>query len=288
MGIDINGLRFLKECASRGVDFSTTCTIGRQGLHISPAERRRIAKAWSLSTLESASTPEWSNAIFSAMGCRTLVSLDASPYEGADIIHDMNKPIAEELVGKYSCVIDGGSLEHVFDVKTAWQNALSMVAPGGSYLFITPLNNLAGHGFYQFSPEFIFSMFQPRSGFTVDTLLAAESYPNAPFFHIANPLTLGRRVTLRNAHPVWMYGCCKRLPTETSETLELMQSDYLVQWQSSSPSSPVAQADQKRTALPDITGIVPPRIRVKLKNGLMALTNAFTKPEFTPASLPPI
>ena len=51
--------------------------------------------------------------------------LDGSDYQGAAIIQDMNLPLTDEnraLSGCYDVILDGGSLEHFFDVPQAIRN----------------------------------------------------------------------------------------------------------------------------------------------------------------------
>lgn len=70
----------------------------------------------------------------------------------------MNREIPGDFIEKYSMVLDGGSLEHVFNFPVAVRNCMQMLQVGGHYLAITPANNFMGHGFYQFSPELYFSI----------------------------------------------------------------------------------------------------------------------------------
>ena len=51
-------------------------------------------------------------------------------------------------------VVDGGTLEHVYDVPQAIRNILLMLRVGGIFLAESPVNGHAGHGCYQLSPEF--------------------------------------------------------------------------------------------------------------------------------------
>jgi hypothetical protein len=53
--------------------------------------------------------------------------LDASPYEGADTIHDMNTPVPEAWHGRYDVVIDSGSLEDIFNFPVAIANLANML-----------------------------------------------------------------------------------------------------------------------------------------------------------------
>src|SRR5574341_140267 len=50
------------------------------------------------------------------LGAETVQAMDVSDHEGAQIIHDLNRPIPPSLRGRFDMVLDGGTLEHVFDV----------------------------------------------------------------------------------------------------------------------------------------------------------------------------
>ena len=85
--------------------------------------------------------------------------MDASSFEGATVVHDLNLPITEALKGRFDVVCDAGTIEHVMNFPTAIRNCMEMVRVGGHLILGTPANNFFGHGFYQFSPELWFRLF---------------------------------------------------------------------------------------------------------------------------------
>jgi SAM-dependent methyltransferase len=87
-------------------------------------------------------------------------ALDYSAFEGAEIIHDLNQPIPDHLKGKYATIIDGGTLEHVFDVRQSLENVAELLAPDGKIIHQLPVNNYVNHGFYQFSPTILFDFYE--------------------------------------------------------------------------------------------------------------------------------
>ncbi len=62
--------------------------------------------------------------LFEYLGANKAHALDYSDYEKPTVTHDMNEPLPEHLKSRYTVVLDGGSLEHVFNfpvaIKTAW------------------------------------------------------------------------------------------------------------------------------------------------------------------------
>jgi hypothetical protein len=47
----------------------------------------------------------------SALGLTDRTNMDVSTYEGAEMIHDLIKPIPESLVGQFDFIIDGGTCD---------------------------------------------------------------------------------------------------------------------------------------------------------------------------------
>jgi hypothetical protein len=86
------------------------------------------------------------------LGLGQLHMLDVSAYEGADIIADLNHPVPPEYAGKFGLILDGGTMEHVFDIRQGMKNTADMLRPGGRAVHITPVNNYVNHGFVQVSP----------------------------------------------------------------------------------------------------------------------------------------
>lgn len=99
--------------------------------------------------------------VFRALGFDITESLDVSSYEGAQHIFDLNElnPPAH-LLNAYDLVFTGGTLEHVFHVSHALQNAASFVRPGGLLVHLGPANNWINHGFYQLCPMVMLDYFE--------------------------------------------------------------------------------------------------------------------------------
>ena len=260
MGLDINGTQFILYAKTLGVDFIRTATIGRQGLHLSPSDFKanllKFGYSFDDRSIERIFTESnrYAEAFFRSLGSEEVHSLDYSAYEGATYVHDMNTPIPENLKRQYSVVLDGGSLEHVFNFPVAIKNCMEMVRVGGHYLAITPANNFMGHGFYQFSPETFFSIFSPSNGYELDCLIAFEDNPTAKWYLVTNPASIKSRVTLTNSRPVYLLIVAKRI--EDIEPFQSMpqQSDYITTWNQKNSdddsfSATSGEIEKKRSAL---------------------------------------
>jgi hypothetical protein len=239
MGLDVNGARFLLYAQNLGADFSSTAMIGRQSLY---ADERELQHAFATfgrdadeQSIRSIVTDGqgYAEPLLKNLGAREIHSLDNSPYEGATHIHDMNRPIPDDFKERYSLVLDGGSLEHMFDFPTAIRNCMEMVAVGGHYLGITPTNNYLGHGFYQFSPELFYSIFTRENGFELVSMVAMETKPWATWYAVANPRDVRGRVTLINTAPVLLLFVARRIARASIFESTPQQSDYLALWNQS-------------------------------------------------------
>jgi SAM-dependent methyltransferase len=74
--------------------------------------------------------------IFRALGNNNVRALDANLYEGAEIIHDLNQPLPDSLRGIADFVVDGSTLDNVFDPAMALRNYAELLRPGGRLLAV--------------------------------------------------------------------------------------------------------------------------------------------------------
>jgi len=244
MGIDLHNLGLLAHAQDRGVSFARTVGIGRQALFVDPPELDRHRALRGLAPLADAAAPadgpRWFEPLMQQwFGAATVDSVDASAYEQATILHDMNLPWPEGRagLGSYDAVLDFGCLEHVFDFPVAWRNCVALCRTGGHLFHSLPANNLSGHGFYQFSPELFFNLYQEKNGFALLGVWFALKAEPRYWWKVADPAAVQHRVTLRNAHEVYMLVVAKKL-REVGEPAPPQQSDYAQgEWQRSGAGS---------------------------------------------------
>lgn len=79
--------------------------------------------------------------LFRLLGVPKILALDHSDYEGADIIHDLTKPIPENLRGRADFIVDGSTLDNVFDPAMVISNFSEMLRPGGRLMSVNMLSN---------------------------------------------------------------------------------------------------------------------------------------------------
>jgi len=232
MGIDLHNLGLLAHAQDRGVAFERSVGIGRQALFVDPPELEQHRVLRGLQALREPAQPPGAPRYFEPLmqqwfGARTVDSVDASAYEQATLLHDMNLPWAEGQpgLGSYDAVLDFGCLEHVFDFPVAWRNCVALCKVGGHLFHSLPANNLSGHGFYQFSPELFFNLYQARNGFELLGLWFAMKADARHWWKVANPLDVKRRVNLCNSHEVYMLVIARKL-REPRLLPAPQQSDY--------------------------------------------------------------
>jgi hypothetical protein len=96
--------------------------------------------------------------IFRALGINSVKALDVSPYEGAEIIHNLCEPIPDSLRESADFIVDGSTLDNVFDPAMALRNLAAMLKPGGRVLLINAWSPRDGS--YQLcSPAWYFDFF---------------------------------------------------------------------------------------------------------------------------------
>jgi hypothetical protein len=80
-------------------------------------------------------------ALFRLLGAPRVRALDHSAYEGAEVIHDLTKPIPPELRNSADFIVDGSTLDNVFDPATVIRNFAAMLRPGGRLLTLNMFSN---------------------------------------------------------------------------------------------------------------------------------------------------
>jgi SAM-dependent methyltransferase len=210
--------------------------LGRQWCHVSEADLERELRHADpalkdiRAVAKRARETRFMEPVLELLGALTVDSLDFSDYEQATIVHDINERVADALKERFSCVFDGGTLEHVFDFPRAIRNAMEMVAVGGHFLGVGPVNNLPGHGFYQFSPELYFRIFSEQNGFVLEEVSVCEARRNAPFYRIDDPMKIGRRVQFTNSKPAYVMVRARRLRRAAIFKTVPQQTYYETAW----------------------------------------------------------
>lgn len=241
MGVDLPGFKYIID--HKNYIKGDVLHIGRQGLHYAGpyADKTGLRAIISNSILRANGlnfTAEdtvnggdgHTEKLYKLLGASSVDSLDYSPYERATIIHDLNEPVPEHLHNKYDYILDAGTFEHIFDVKTVITNIKKMLKVNGVVVFISPANNFLGHGFYQFSPEFFRTVFSVEAGFKINSLQLVELVGEFEFkmIDLPEPGYGARQEITTNGNQYYI--CAVAEKVEDVDNKEYQQSDYIAIW----------------------------------------------------------
>src|SRR3954469_25214617 len=201
MGLEVNAASLLLKMRRDQVELGRVLTLGHQHLHLDPRTFRRVLGQ--LRQPLAREVPVYADSLLKALGAEAVEALDASTYEGATRVHDLNRPIPDAWHQQFDLVFDGGTLEHVFNFTIALKSCMEMVKPGGRFVTVTMPNNWCGHGFYQFSPELFFRALAPANGFSIVEMYFAD-VEGRRFHRILDPAVVGGRVQLWTTEPVFL------------------------------------------------------------------------------------
>jgi SAM-dependent methyltransferase len=246
MGLGFNSIKFLLWAKNLGVDFNRTATLGHQGFSCSPRMFRQALREFSLPASneeidrcyqKGPCEPLFADNFFQFLGAKEALSVDYSDFEGASLLHDLNAPFPESLRGGFDAVVDGGTLEHIFDFPAALRNCLELLSVGGHFITTdVPANSLMGHGFYQFSPELFFRVFNAENGFNLRKMVLYEAErKDAAFYEVSDPAVVGKRVELASRGQVMIALLAQRTALLPILAHAPQQSDYVAVWKSPPP-----------------------------------------------------
>ena len=226
MGIDRDVAAFLLAARERQANFHNTLMLGNQQFQFYEADYKFIKQKFAGENLREIKE---ATDFFRYLGAQEIAAMDVSDYEDAEIIHDLNKPLPAELTEKFTFVLDGGTLEHVFNFPVGLANAMRLVEVGGHLCIITGGNNFMGHGFYQFSPELFYRTLNEQNGFQIERLVAAEV--GGRWFEASDPQTVRGRVELINDKPTYLMVLARKTASVTPFSETPQQSDYAAMWE---------------------------------------------------------
>jgi hypothetical protein len=229
MGIDVQSATAIAYLRSNGFVGREILSLGRQQIYATEGQLMKINKAFELglsaNDMKAIMSTTFADHFLAKLGFTTIQSMDASDYEGADFIHDMNQPLPKEFHGTVFFLFDGGTLEHVFDVATSLKNVISLLKVGGIVLFACPANSWCGHGFYQFSPEFFYRVLEANGFDDVVVYLTAGRRPRSRWLKTVDPRAAKHRVEFMSAEALLMIVIARKA-RNLPEFVNPMQSDY--------------------------------------------------------------
>jgi hypothetical protein len=267
MGIDAHGLLALEYASKKGANFNKVCTIGRQQIQIDKTfyskllnKTGNINRMKMLNKFNGEIYFEFYEKLFKYLfESKVTDSIDKDSYEEASIIHDMSLPFSSKSQiqnQKYSLIIDFGCLEHVFNVAVAFHNVINLCEKSGTILHVLPSNQMVGHGFYQFSPEFFFSMYSAERGFEDTEVFISELNNPFKWFRVPSTIELKKRGCYSSTGDLYVIVKTTKNTSDDSTLLTnpISQSDFVNTWENS--TNPKNEGSQK-------TGNISPMNRLK-------------------------
>jgi SAM-dependent methyltransferase len=91
---------------------------------------------------------------FAAFSDAAYLVADISPYEAADFIFDICDEAPADLLGRFDFILDGGSLDNVFDPVSMIANLTKMLKPGGR-MFINAWSNGFPTAYVKITPDWL-------------------------------------------------------------------------------------------------------------------------------------
>jgi SAM-dependent methyltransferase len=235
MGVAYVNAALMAKARNTGASFAKMLTIGHLNLTLSARQVQKIAELLGSSMdVHGLNSDRYADRFFAMLlGAQKVTSLDVSDYEGCDLIHDMNLPIAPIYHEQFDAVVDGGSIEHVFNFPIAMANCMKVLKKNGNLFILTTANNHMGHGFYQFSPDLFFRIFRRENGFEIcEIVLIKHPYPGLALsrkikcYTVTDPAVLKRRVGLVSRSPVLIMVHARRVDITPIFQSFPIQSDY--------------------------------------------------------------
>ncbi len=222
-------------------DKSSAVMLGRQSMKVRRGQRSYFRQALRRAELplrysHYQQADGYSETFFARLGYPPMHSMDASAYEGCDITHDLNDPLPDTLRNRFDLVIDGGTIEHVFNTPQALDNVFHMLKNDGLFISINGMTGWAGHGFYQFSPELVWRYWQDTRRCQVETCAAVCIDPSQATIDVADTGKGGARFRSKGLNGRWyLYYVIRKLPAANiaERVTKTHQGDYAVTWNAS-------------------------------------------------------
>jgi SAM-dependent methyltransferase len=161
MGISASAMAgFIREAKFRPLR-GTAYTLGRQTMACTPAETNKLFDFLKTTPIGGEAKPDQIDAttrvsaysenkpirdvdFFKMLGLSEIKAIDVSDYEGAEIVVDLNTDVPSELMGTCDFLVDGSTLDNVFDPITALRNSVKLLKPDGR-LYLSNHGNYSPH-----------------------------------------------------------------------------------------------------------------------------------------------
>jgi hypothetical protein len=238
VGVSVNLLKFLFVAHfDFKVNLGNCLTIGRQEIFFDKrafdAVKRRFRAGPEFDVTE-VKFRGYADDIISRFGASKITTMDASDYEGATFIHDLNEPVGKAWCGQFDSIVDFGSIEHVFSTESVLRNYANLVRLGGVVLIATEADGSCGHGLYQFSPELFYRFYSVEAGFRTHCFLAPRDRSTRKWIYVPDPMAVRGRLELPSLGKMHLLVVAVKCG-DGGPAGPIQQSDYVAVWAKSNP-----------------------------------------------------
>lgn len=219
MALTFHTFKYLEKLKNNNLDFGETLTIGR----LNNLLRKEDYKQLDINVSQDIYAD---NILKNYFNLSSLNALDYSSFEEADIIHDLNTPL-NNYKKQFNTILDFGTSEHIFNIVECFKNISNLCKINGHIIHCLPANNNCGHGFWQFSPELFFSIYNKKNGFNETEIYLINLFDKENWFKIKKQ-NLGERLELNSSEPLYLLIKTKKIGENLYQNIN--QSDYEQQW----------------------------------------------------------
>ena len=117
-------------------------------------------------------------------------SIDVSDYENADYVHDLNRPIPDELKNKFDFIYDGSCMDNLFNPAMFIENCSSLLKPNGRIIQFEHASAWPG-AYLSYSPDWFFDFYTDNNYNDVQVFMGTFPGVKSPH-HLQTPWTLYR------------------------------------------------------------------------------------------------
>ena len=111
---------------------------------------------------------------FEMLGIQDYEDMDKFDSDNPTIVHDLNVNIPIELEDRFGLIFDGGTVEHIFDVRRVLENIIRLLKINGCVIHICSFQ--MDHGFYAFSPSSLFDFYAVNGFSNLECFLMEVDY----------------------------------------------------------------------------------------------------------------
>jgi hypothetical protein len=199
MGISPNVMEgLIRECKYKSFD-GVAYTLGRQTMSLDPKQTNMLFRNLSFNPIGGTAADDEIDTVtsylnqmefnpirdtkfFKMLGFSEVKAIDVNDFESAEIILDLNKEIPDALLGTCDLLVDGSTLDNVFDPVTALRNSVKLLKTNGRLCLVELVNfshHFTGIPYLIITPMWLYDFFCANN-FVDCQMYATIYFPDGP------------------------------------------------------------------------------------------------------------